>query len=285
MNLMRPLLQFIKPDQVRNNRVVCLTTFRQGRADDPVERTRADVFLDTARKMKKFGLPLITSFIETDRRLCESLERLGVMLVEQRAAGMGNIRREILSTACSLVPNAAYYCWLEPEKPDIVRYIPLMIERMLQQRSILGLFNRSEMQSYPAEQAYYYLFCRAVATKLIGFDLDYAFGPMVMSPAAVRHFLEYNGEYGDKWDAILVPRLRIINQRAGFSLLPVSFRNDPRMTSVESGNPTIILKRLQQFNNIVPSLIREWGNLTTVGKLHVSNLAQIEYATMNKEKL
>src|SRR5262249_23040060 len=117
---------------------------------------------------------------------------------------------------------------------------------------------------YPAEQAYYYLFCRVAATKLVGFDLDYAFGPMMMSKPAIQYFLGYQGDYGDKWDSILIPRLRVIKRGETISLLPIDFKNDPRMTAVESGNPTLILKRLEQFNNVIPSLIREWERPRTI---------------------
>ena len=82
---------------------------------------------------------------------------------------------------------------------------------------------------------------------------------MMMTPATVSYFLEYSGgKYGDKWDSILVPRLRIIKDGMKFSVLPISFQNDKRMTCVESGNAAIILKRLEQFNNVIPSLVTEW---------------------------
>lgn len=80
-----------------------------------------------------------------------------------------------------------------------------------------------------------------------------------MTPAIISFFLEYSGgRYGDKWDSILVPRLRIIKGGIKFSVLPVNFQNDERMTRVESGNVAITLKRLEQFNNVIPSLIAEW---------------------------
>ena len=112
--------------------------------------------------------------------------------------------------------------------------------------------------SYPPEQSHYYQFCRAVATQFVGFDFDYAFGPMVITRSSASFFLNYNGKCGDKWDSILIPRLQIIKSGLKTSILPIDFQNDQRMTSVESGNPTIILKRLEQFNNVIPSLVEEW---------------------------
>ena len=244
-----------------SSQVVCVTTFRQGNPDNPIERVRAEVFLDLAKKLDGFGIPCVTLFTETQAGFLDSLKRLRTVLVAQQSMGMGNIRREAISAACSLFPDAEFYCWLEPEKPDLPRFISSMVTLMSREKSGLGLFNRVGMGSYPTEQAYYYLFCRAVASKRIGFDVDYAFGPMVMSKLATGYFLEYGGEYGDQWEAILVPRLQIIKQGIGVSILSIDFENDPRMTAIESGDPSMVLKRLEQLNNVIPSLIKEWDKL------------------------
>jgi len=242
-------------------KVVCITTFRQGNLGNQIEEVRTKVFLDTATKLADTGLPLIVVFIETQQDVLDKSKELGLMLCLQQSVGMGNIRREAMLAALNACPNAKYLCWLEPEKPGMVRFIKPMYAKMEQEQSVLGMFNRIAMSSYPPEQAHYYLFCRAVATQLIGFDLDYAFGPMMVARLRASYFLEYRGEYGDKWDSILIPRLRIINKGAGISVMSVDFQNDQRMTQAESGNPAIVLKRLEQFNNVIPSLISEWQRL------------------------
>lgn len=241
------------------DKVICVTTFRQGSSENIIERTRSEVFLDTACRILGMGLPLVVIHIETRESVLRTLKRIGAVLIEQQTLGMGNIRREALSKARRCFSNARYFCWLEPEKLDLVQFIIPMARKMIQEQSDFGIFNRIDMASYPSEQAYYYLFCRAVATQLIGFDIDYAFGPMMITPVTIPYFLEYSGDrYGDKWDSILVPRLRIIKDRLKVSVLPVDFRNDKRMTHIESGNTIMILKRLKQFNNIIPSLVTEW---------------------------
>ncbi len=241
--------------------VVCVTAFRQGNPDNLIERVRAEVFLDSVRKLASFGIPCVALFADTQTTCLDILKRTGVVLVAQQSMGMGNIRREVIREASSLFPKAEFYCWLEPEKSDLPRFISPMVALMSKEKSGLGIFNRTSMASYPPEQAYYYLFCRTVASNLVGFDFDYAFGPMVMSKLATRFFLEYMGEYGDKWDAILVPRLRIMKHAMGTSLLPIDFENDSRMTAIESGDPNMMLKRIEQINNVVPSLIKEWDEL------------------------
>ncbi len=244
---------------MNQNEIICVTTFRQGNPENMVEKIRSEIFLDTVSRISDAGLSLVVIHIETRDSVLMMLQKLGVVLIEQQTKGMGNIRREALSESRLHFPNAQYFCWLEPEKPDLVRFIVPMADQMKKTHSDFGIFNRIDMTSYPTEQAHYYLFCRAVATQLVGFDFDYAFGPMMMTPAIVPCFLEYSGNrYGDKWDSILVPRLRIIKDGIKFSVLPVDFQNDERMTRVESGNVAIVLKRLEQFNNVVPSLNAEW---------------------------
>lgn len=239
--------------------IVCVTTFRQGNLENAIERIRSEVFLDTMHRISDAGLSFV---VETQESVLKTLKRLGAITMEQQTFGMGNIRREALAGSRSHFPNARYFCWLEPEKPDLVRFIVPMAYQMEQDQSDFGIFNRTDMASYPPEQSHYYLFCRAVATQFTGFDIDYAFGPMMMTPVTISYFLEYSGDkYGDKWDSILIPRLHIIKDGIKFSVLPISFQNDKRMTCVESGNAAIILKRLEQFNNVIPSLITEWQRL------------------------
>jgi hypothetical protein len=244
------------------SRIICVTTFRQGDPLNVVESIRTKVFFDTVRKMSEFKLTLVVVYMETEESVLQKLQDLGVVLVWQKSFGMGNIRREAFAAATDRFPNAEYICWLEPEKPNLVPWVIPMADKMESESSALGIFNRNDMASYPPEQALYYEFCRVVASQMFGFDVDYAFGPMMMSSESVSLFLDYRGEYGDKWDSILIPRLRILKSGMKLTILPIDFQNDERMTLVESANPYFILKRLEQFNNVVPSLVTEWQLLT-----------------------
>jgi len=88
-----------------SSNIICVTTFRQGNIDNPVKRVRAEVFLDTAKKLREFNIPCVTLFTETQADFLEHLKRLGIVLAEQRSSGMGNIRREVISMARSLFPK------------------------------------------------------------------------------------------------------------------------------------------------------------------------------------
>ncbi len=241
--------------------VVAITTVRQGSSDNPIERVRAGVFLDTLCELVRRDIPCVAVYVGCSAAYLAQLKKGGAVLVPQTTRGMGNIRREALRAGLRAFPAAPYYLWMEPEKPDLPQFVERMVGLMRKTKTNLGLFNRISMESYPEEQAHYYAFCRAVASKLLGVDIDYAFGPMVMSKRGMTPFLRYRGRYGDRWDSILIPRLRVLKEGGRVALLRTNFRNDSRMTSVESGRPAMILKRLEQFNNVIPSLIREWRRL------------------------
>lgn len=244
--------------------VVVFTTIRQGSIKNEIEKSRSEVFIDTAKKLAALHIPCVAISLDCEKTFLDKIENLGVITVNQQSTGnIGSIRREALKIASQMFPNTFSYFWLEPEKPNVVRFIKPLVNLVQHDKSVLGLLNRSNMRTYPPEQASFYMFCRSLASELIGIDIDYSFGPMLITKAGIKYFLEYKGEYGDKWDSILIPRLRIIQDERVVSILEVDFKNDHRMTSMEYGNISMIKKRLDQLNNVVPSLISEWEKLNS----------------------
>lgn len=241
--------------------IAAFTTVRQGNRLDPVECMRAEIALDTYRLLKEGGIPAVAIHTDTSAEYLNMLETREVELLPQRGTGMGSARREALESCLRFFPKANYFFWLEPEKPDMVRFAMPMAEQMLADLTSLGRYNRVSMDTYPVEQACYYRFCRAVASRLVGWDFDYGFGPMMLTRKSAPFFLSYLGTYGDQWDSILIPRLRVIHSGLRITAQPVDFRNDWRMTEVEDGRQEIILKRVEQLGLVVPSMIREWNTL------------------------
>lgn len=180
------------------NKIICVTTFRQGDVRNNIERIRSEVFLDTVKNISKNGLHLLVIYTDTKDSYLKYLRKPNIITIKQSLTGMGNVRRESFNKASLKFPNTNYTCWIEPEKPDIVKFILPITNIMIRDNSNLGLFNRVNMSSYPPEQSYYYQFCRSVATQLTGFDIDYAFGPMVIKNSSIPYFSKYKGEYGDK---------------------------------------------------------------------------------------
>ena len=241
-----------------NQKLVAMTTIRQGSSENTVERIRAEIFLDTAIICANSNIELTAVYKDCSKFYLEQLEDIGVLLFEQQTQGMGAVRREAMRFSINKFGSNHYYLWFEPEKPSFPPLAQNVTAKLGQVKAKFCFFNRRNLDSYPPEQAYYYLFCRSVASQLVGYDLDYAFGPMIMTKTSSKFFLDYKGEYGDLWDSILIPRLRIIRSNLSSIITSVDFKNDPRMTKIESGNPEMILKRVRQLQNVIPSLIAEW---------------------------
>lgn len=204
----------------------------------------------------KSEVVLAMTFRQGSTRI-QHMQASGIVPLLQQSSGIGGVRREALSRAAEYFPDAKYICWIEPEKQNMVKFIFPMVQCMRNGNWCLGLFNRRSMKSYPAEQAHYHLFFRAVASKFLGRDVDYAFGPMMCERTMLPYFLSYESKYGDLWDSLLIPRLEIIKDGHSYGTQEIDFRNDHRMTQIESGNAIIIKKRLQQFENVGQSLLNK----------------------------
>ena len=237
--------------------LVAMTTFRQGSAENLIELVRAGVFLDTARNCRQLGIPLVVVYVDCSVAFLDELASLGATLVEQNCMGMGAIRRQAMQAAAENFAEAGNFLWLEPEKPGMPAIAQAVCADRTKHSPSATFFNRRSMSSYPPEQAHYYMFVRSVATKMLGLNIDYGFGPMLLTKRTMRFFLDYKSNHGDLWDSILVPRVGIIRAGSLFHIAEIDFVNDPRMTAIELGNPQIILKRLEQLKNVVTSLVAE----------------------------
>ena len=242
---------------MNTSEVVINVSFRQGSNDNPIERNRVGIFLNTIDNIVKAGISCVVLYVDTEDSLVSRIADKGITIREHATKGYGNNRREAMRFAAETFPNSQYLCCIEPEKTDMVRFVLPMLTYLQKNNFKLGLFNRTDMESYPEDQKYYYLYLRSAISSLLKFDLDYAFGPVVFHRDVLPYFLEYKSEHGDLWDSILAPRLRIIKDGHPYGIMDIDFQNDPRMTEVESAHSDMIRKRFDQVNNVGPSALRE----------------------------
>ena len=79
-----------------NNKIVAITTVRQGDIQNVINKVRADVFLDTSNNLRNLKIPCIAIFTDCTSDYINKLKMAEVILIEQNSNGMGNIRREAL---------------------------------------------------------------------------------------------------------------------------------------------------------------------------------------------
>src|SRR5690242_4161909 len=103
--------------------IVAMTTIRQGSELDLIERVRAVVALDTCRLLAEHQIPTVVVYAETEPMYLQVMKSYGSHLVQQKIYGMGAARREAFTSSLKIFPEADYFFWLEPEKPDMVRFV------------------------------------------------------------------------------------------------------------------------------------------------------------------
>lgn len=92
---------------------------------------------------------------------------------------------------------------------------------------------------------------------MVQFDckkLRYSFGPRSFKKDISKYFLNYGGEFGDKWDALNIPLLNAVLDKKKVESFDVNYEHPPQQTEFEKSNLNYNLKRIAQLNNIVSSL-------------------------------
>jgi hypothetical protein len=156
--------------------------------------------------------------------------------------------------------------FMEPEKQTFIPHVATLAAPIVHGLADLALPFRLSLDSYAPEQVLsetltneaYRLMLAELNPKLSTQNFDMCFGPHAISPAALPYFLEYDGQYGDTWDVLIVPRLRIMaNPNLKALSVPVRYRHPVEMKTQETGNLQFVLKRVHQLSILMTSSYQE----------------------------
>jgi len=82
-----------------------------------------------------------------------------------------------------------------------------------------------------------------------------------MNRALSNYFLEYNREYGDKWDSIYIPVMDIMHGGHRVRGVEINYNHPKEQTEIEENNIIFHRKRLEQLINLLNSLEAHWKKL------------------------
>lgn len=240
-------------------RIILATTTRY---TEPGE-TRARLAVELLNNAQKAGIRAVVvdgSPPPNQRAIHELLTATGAQVLEEpEQSTMGLSRRYALRHARTGVGPRDAIVWLEPEKAPLVPFLEQICEPIHTGRLAIVVPGRSDrgFASYPPIQAAAERLGNAVFAKLTAKPYDVWFGPRACSLAGLRPFIEYDGAYGDRWDATFIPLLRAA--RAGFRMeeCRVEYRHPPEQTAAEGDIQSGVLKRFEQLQSLVPSLCAE----------------------------
>jgi len=230
---------------------VATTTFYRS-----VDDLRMKLALRTIKEAYENEYPIVVVDGGSPDEVCRQFHEQGAYLYHQEKPGMGASRRQAIAEAARLVNNDEVVIWMEPEKYTLVSEFPKIVPLVLNGQVDLVVPARKTMASYPPEQQSAELFGNLAFAYLTCYNFDVWFGPRAMNQRAAQYFLDYQGEYGDKWDSIFIPLLRMVRDGLSLASIEVDYIHPQEQTAAESSFDFLV-KRLDQLANLVPSMGQE----------------------------
>lgn len=190
------------------------------------------------------------------------LQGLGAIVTKQEKGGMGASRRQAWEKAREyLKSNSSGTLWTEPEKPDIVRFIPEMASHIQEENAAVLIPSRStkSWETYPAFQRESEPIANFTYNKLFPNKnpLDPMFGPVLFRPNQIDFMIGFRPEAWGLPDTYvqhyLPPFIRARKQKV--ASLIVDFQYPPAQKAEEEGPKAgeMFAKRLAQLGELIKS--------------------------------
>lgn len=235
--------------------VIATATFYR----DP-DDIRAALALETMKSARVYGYPVIVVDGGSPDFVVRAFANTGAQVFSQNE-GMGKDRRKALKEAAGRAGPGGCVVWLEPEKHPLVAELHKVVRVLQAGDADLIIPRRESLDSYPREQALAEMFGNLAVSYMLRRNLDHWFGPFAANHKALQHFLDYEGDYGDLWDSIHIPRLRVVAAGLRIADVLVHYEHPLSQTQQETGKHSFIVKRLAQLQNLIPSFHQEAAKL------------------------
>lgn len=236
--------------------VLMTTTFYRS-----VHELRFRLALETIEAAKEAGYHMVivdASPIEVRQQLIEAAEGSNITIYPELVRGMGPSRRQVtfLATEKAREIGAKAVFWLEAEKADMIRFVPELIQPILDGADVVVPFRTEKSwESYPSFQMEEELKQNTESSKYTGGrNLDVSFGPVMMSVATARTFILGHSANFKTWgiaDTYIVPWFVTLAVCCGKKVTSVSvdFVYPPGQKAVEDHpeNVEMRFKRAEQL--------------------------------------
>lgn len=197
--------------------------------------------------------------VVTDSVSHEALQGSGSHLVLEKELGMGYTRRLALRVAMDLVggKSSAAFIWTEPEKVSLAKYYEKIAKPVLSGKADIVIPKRKSLRSYPLWQQDWERAGNAMCKAVLGWDVDYFFGPRVLSRRAADIFLSYPGkqEVLDKWDCIYAPLVDCKKKKLRTSSISIDFVYPAKQSREESRDILMLPRRSKVLDLIISGLV------------------------------
>jgi len=216
-----------------------------------IEEHRARLALKTVQRAVQYGHKIVI-VDNSSQKIKDQLAKNGAIVFPNTAETYGqNIRQSIRLAIENASPKERFIARIEPEKYAIVKHLSVMTGYDI------TIPRRTSLSSYPKFQQHAENMGNEAFRIRTGRTLDMWFGPRIFSRKAAKYFLEYNGEYGDRWDSIFIPIIRAIAAGENVGEKAINFTYPPEQLSAENDSFDMVLKRLDQLNSLIWAIDHE----------------------------
>lgn len=244
------------------NIVIATSTFYKTRSD-----LRFELACKTMQWARAVGnIPVvIVDGSPRESGVFEALQTAGgCVFPEMAGSTMGAGRRQSLREAASLAGHDGVVVWMEPEKGPLAEFLRQLAEPIFNDHADIVIPARTPdgFASYPLVQNKYEDAGNASFELLTGKDLDVWFGPRLMNAKGLQHFLDYDGNRGDRWEAIFIPLLRAIKAGLRVESISADYWHPEEQTAAEEKDLHLgLTKRLEQLTVLVNAMAAEAKDL------------------------
>lgn len=195
-----------------------------------VQTLRCELALETIRFLSLAGYAVVVVDGSQDSEVGSALSEAGAYVYPQGKKGMGQGKREAARHALAL--SADIVLLMEPERPDLVRFVGAIVEPIVSGQADAVCVGRTQKSfaTYPEFQRELETQTNEFYNGLVGSDFDAVFGPVALSRKAALGFAEFDPTaFGaeDTYIQVFYPVL-LRKQGGRVTCVRVDFTYDPR---------------------------------------------------------
>ena len=223
------------------------------------DRVRTELAKRTFNESLKFNYEILVIDGGSDKKFLEEIENERVKIFQQKEKGMGNSRRQANEEAYKT--GKEIIVWIDPEKYSLIPKIKEMSRLILEDKADLIMPRRKSLSTLPKAQQHLEEFSNDFFKELTGLDFDVGAGCRLYKRDFINYFINYKGEYGDKWEILIIPILNALQDGFRISSEDIDYVHDPKQTDVEENDIEFYRKRIFQLDNFTNAIYQHWKKL------------------------
>jgi len=242
-----------------------------------VEETRFKLACGLIAAAKRAGHDCLIVDGSPNPEVLQTLRGLGAVVLQQKVPGIGPSRRQLFQAAgdwhhfepgstdprfATWAPSDApqIFLWTEPEKVDIIRFIPEIIAPIVRGAADIVIPRRKSLASYPEFQAKTESIADRVYESYMGEGLRPMFGPVAFNRRAAHFFASCNPATKGGHDTYIQHIAPMEARARGFRIVgvEVDFIYPPEQRAEEEAalSSAMMSKRLNQLWECVDNYVR-----------------------------